>query len=67
MIMQVHDELIFEVDDADIERLIDGVVQRMEAAASLDVVVGGRRRSRLATGTRRTELDQATCAASTRR
>ena len=37
MIMQVHDELIFEVDDADIERLIDGVVQRMEGAASLDV------------------------------
>ncbi len=37
MIMQVHDELIFEVDDADIERLIPGVVQRMEAAASLDV------------------------------
>jgi DNA polymerase-1 len=37
MIMQVHDELIFEVDDADIERLIPGVVQRMEAAASLEV------------------------------
>jgi len=37
MIMQVHDELIFEVDDADIERLIVGVVQHMEAAASLDV------------------------------
>ncbi len=37
MIMQVHDELVFEVDDADIERLIPGVVQRMEAAASLDV------------------------------
>ena len=37
MIMQVHDELVFEVDDADVERLIDGVVQRMEAAASLDV------------------------------
>ncbi len=37
MIMQVHDELIFEVDDADIERLIPSVVQRMEAAASLDV------------------------------
>ncbi len=37
MIMQVHDELIFEVDDADIDRLIGGIVQRMEAAASLDV------------------------------
>jgi DNA polymerase-1 len=37
MIMQVHDELIFEVDNADIDRLIDGIVQRMEAAASLDV------------------------------
>ena len=37
MIMQVHDELVFEVDDADIERLIDGIVQHMETAASLDV------------------------------
>ncbi len=37
MIMQVHDELIFEVDNAEIDRLIDGIVQRMEAAASLDV------------------------------
>jgi DNA polymerase-1 len=37
MIMQVHDELIFEVDNSDIDRLIDGTVQRMESAASLDV------------------------------
>jgi DNA polymerase-1 len=37
MIMQVHDELIFEVADADIDRLIEGIVQRMESAASLDV------------------------------
>jgi DNA polymerase-1 len=37
MIMQVHDELIFEVDNSDIDRLIDGAVQRMESAASLDV------------------------------
>ena len=37
MILQVHDELIFEVDDADVERLKSGVVERMQAAASLDV------------------------------
>ena len=37
MIMQVHDELVFEVDDADADRLIDAVVRRMESAASLDV------------------------------
>jgi DNA polymerase-1 len=39
MIMQVHDELIFEVDDADVDRLIDGVVKRMESAAKLDVAL----------------------------
>jgi DNA polymerase I len=39
MIMQVHDELIFEVDDVDVERLIEGVVQRMESAAKLDVAL----------------------------
>ena len=39
MIMQVHDELIFEVDDADIDRLIEGVVTRMESAAKLDVAL----------------------------
>jgi DNA polymerase-1 len=37
--MQVHDELIFEVDDADVEGLIEGVVQRMESAAKLDVAL----------------------------
>ena len=37
MILQVHDELIFEVDDADVERLKSGVVERMQAAANLDV------------------------------
>ena len=39
MIMQVHDELIFEVDDADVARLIDGVVARMESAAPLEVAL----------------------------
>jgi DNA polymerase-1 len=39
MIMQVHDELIFEVDDAEVDRLIEGVVQRMESAAKLDVAL----------------------------
>ncbi len=37
MIMQVHDELVFEVDEADADVLIDGVVGHMMAAASLDV------------------------------
>ncbi len=39
MIMQVHDELIFEVDDANIEALKAGVVARMESAAELDVAL----------------------------
>ena len=37
MIMQVHDELIFEVDSADADALVDGVVSRMQHAADLDV------------------------------
>jgi DNA polymerase-1 len=37
MIMQVHDELVFEVAAADCEKLIDGVTQRMNAAAELSV------------------------------
>jgi len=37
MILQVHDELIFEVDEADIDGLRSGVVERMQAAANLDV------------------------------
>ena len=37
MILQVHDELIFEVDEADVDRLKAGVVERMQAAANLDV------------------------------
>jgi DNA polymerase I len=37
LIMQVHDELVFEVAAADVEALIDGVRERMVAAASLDV------------------------------
>ncbi|MGI9251541.1 MAG: DNA polymerase I [Pseudohongiellaceae bacterium] len=42
MILQVHDELIFEVAEADIELLTEGVKFRMMSAASLDVplVVG---------------------------
>jgi DNA polymerase-1 len=39
MILQVHDELIFEVDEADIERLAVGVVERMQTAANLDVAL----------------------------
>jgi len=37
MIMQVHDELVFEVADADSDDLIAGVTQRMNAAAELSV------------------------------
>ena len=37
MIMQVHDELVFEVAEADLEALKSGVVERMAQAAELDV------------------------------
>ena len=37
MIMQVHDELVFEVAQTDVEALNAGVVQRMAGAASLSV------------------------------
>lgn len=36
-IMQVHDELVFEVADADVDKLIAGVKDCMEGAADLDV------------------------------
>src|SRR5690606_33708517 len=37
MIMQVHDELVFEVAEQDLDALRVGVIERMCAAASLDV------------------------------
>jgi DNA polymerase-1 len=37
MIMQVHDELVFEVAEDSVDRVRDGVVERMCAAAELDV------------------------------
>ncbi|KAA0873706.1 DNA polymerase I [Nitrincola tapanii] len=37
MIMQVHDELVFEVKKSDLEAFIQGVVQPMESAAELKV------------------------------
>jgi DNA polymerase-1 len=37
MIMQVHDELVFEVHEDDMNTLIDGVRFRMQHCASLDV------------------------------
>ncbi len=37
MIMQVHDELVFEVDAGDVAALAEGVVTRMQSAADLDV------------------------------
>ena len=37
MIMQVHDELVFEVAEADLEALTHGVVERMATAAKLGV------------------------------
>jgi DNA polymerase I len=39
MIMQVHDELVFEVDAADVDALIEGVVTHMQRAADLDVAL----------------------------
>ena len=37
MLLQVHDELVFEVREEDIELLAEGVRFRMMTAASLDV------------------------------
>ena len=37
MIMQVHDELVFEVDEGDVDALVRGASERMVAAASMDV------------------------------
>jgi len=37
MIMQVHDELVFEVEDSVIESTKDNVIAQMEAAAELSV------------------------------
>ena len=37
MLLQVHDELVFEVREEDIDLLADGVKFRMMTAASLDV------------------------------
>jgi DNA polymerase-1 len=37
MIMQVHDELVFEVAEADAKALNDGVAERMAGAAQLNV------------------------------
>ena len=37
MIMQVHDELVFEVHEADLDALVSGVRFRMQHCASLDV------------------------------
>jgi DNA polymerase-1 len=39
MIMQVHDELVFEVAEADCDELVAGVEERMEGAAELDVAL----------------------------
>ena len=37
MILQVHDELVFEVADDFVDELIDGARDRMSAAAALRV------------------------------
>lgn len=37
MVLQVHDELVFEVAEKDVDLLIDGVKFRMTTAAALDV------------------------------
>ena len=41
MIMQVHDELVFEVAEDAVDALIAGVRQRMSAAADLSVPPAG--------------------------
>ena len=37
MVMQVHDELVFEVEENQVDPLVDGVCSRMAAAAELSV------------------------------
>jgi DNA polymerase-1 len=37
MLLQVHDELVFEVSEADLDLLASGVQFRMVSAAALDV------------------------------
>ncbi len=37
MIMQVHDELVFEVEQTDVDALVTGITERMNAAAELSV------------------------------
>ncbi|MEO8160067.1 MAG: DNA polymerase, partial [Arenimonas sp.] len=37
MLMQVHDELVFEVDEGFVDELVSGVRSRMEGAAELRV------------------------------
>ena len=39
LVMQVHDELVLEVENGALEAVTDGVVDRMRAAARLDVVL----------------------------
>jgi len=39
MIMQVHDELVFEVAEGDVDNLVAGVNERMAAAADLSVAL----------------------------
>ena len=39
MLLQVHDELVFEADEGFVDTLVAGVRQRMEAAASLRVAL----------------------------
>jgi len=37
MIMQVHDELVLEVPEQELDEVVAGVTERMESAASLQV------------------------------
>ncbi|UYG07462.1 DNA polymerase I [Halomonas sp. M4R1S46] len=39
MVMQVHDELVFEVKESEVEAFIEQVKRRMQAAAELDVAL----------------------------
>ncbi|MEM1080173.1 MAG: DNA polymerase, partial [Pseudomonadota bacterium] len=39
LVMQVHDELVLEVRDDQLDAITEGIVQRMSAAAQLDVAL----------------------------
>ncbi len=57
MIMQVHDELVFEVPEAEVDWVEAEVPRLMAGVAAAQGAAAGRGRRRARTGTRRTERD----------